>query len=83
MEKRRVGRSDGLRAPLLQLTGASTHDELHTLIEHSDRRRRLETEALDAQKSVEAHGDGLTLDALDAELAATDAQALEDGAPVR
>ena len=58
--------------PLLQLAKVCTHDDLHVVIARSDRKRRVESEAVAARKYVEENADGHALEALEAEVAAAD-----------
>jgi uncharacterized protein YhaN len=52
---------------------AERHERLRTLIAHSDRRRELALAVEAALRTVEEGGDGLSIDALEAEVAAVDA----------
>ena len=69
----RVAKAQASLSPLLHLAGANSHDELRAMIARSDRYRQIDTAAVAAKKLVEEGGDGLTLDALEAEIGATDA----------
>ena len=69
----RVAKVQASLSPLLHLAGASSHDELRAMIARSDRYRQIDAAATAAKKLVEEGGDGLTLDALEAEIGATDA----------
>jgi uncharacterized protein YhaN len=69
----RVGRAQAALAPLLHLADARSADALRPLIARSDRRRQLDVAAASALQAVEEGGDGLAMDALDAEIAAIDA----------
>jgi len=68
----RVAKARATVLPLLQLAQVSSHDDLRSRIALSDRRRLIEAAATAAQKAVEEGGDGLALEALEAEMAAID-----------
>jgi len=69
----RVDRAKATVLPLLRLAQVNNHDDLRALIARSDKRRLIQAEATTAQKAVKEGGDSLTLEALEAEVAATDA----------
>ena len=69
----RVAKAQASLSPLLHLAGANSHDELRGMIARSDRYRQIDAAAVAARKLVEEGGDGLSLDALEAEIGATDA----------
>lgn len=69
----RVDRAKATVLPLLLQAQVSSHDELRAHIVRSDTRRRVEAAAIAAEKAIAEAGDGLTLEALEAEIAATDA----------
>ena len=69
----RVAKAGATLAPLLHLAGANSHDELRGMIACSDRYRQIDAAAVAAKRLVEEGGDGLSLDALEAEIGATDA----------
>lgn len=62
--------------PLLRLSGTTNNDELRAATARSDSLRTLMTEQDQALKQLLSAGDGLERDALAAELAATDADAV-------
>ena len=68
----RVDRARATMQPLLHLAKVVSHDALRELIARSDRRRLVEVEASAALKVVEEGGDGLPLEALEAEITTTD-----------
>ncbi len=70
----RVDRAKATVLPLLHLAQVNGYDELRVLIARSDRRRLVDTAATAAQKAVEEGGDGLALESLEGEIAATDAE---------
>lgn len=69
----RVSRAQATLLPLLNLAKAGSHDDLRTSIARSDRRRLAEAASASAKRAVEEGSDGLTIQALDAEIAGTDA----------
>ena len=72
----RVQAAEAALVPLLQLADVTTHDALRAQIALSDRRRVVAQEASAAQALIDAGGDGLPLEALEREVAATDPAAV-------
>lgn len=68
----RVMDAQEILQPLMHLAQTSDVDSLRDVIALSDRRRTLETAAAAARQSVEEGSDGLSLDALESEIAAVD-----------
>jgi uncharacterized protein YhaN len=71
-----VQAAEAALVPLLQLADVTTHDALRAQIALSDRRRVVAQEASAAQALIDAGGDGLPLEALEREVAATDPAAV-------
>ena len=69
----RVGRARAVLTPLLALAQVSDYEDLRALIIRSDRRRHVEAAVAGARKAVEEGGDGLTPEALELEVGATEA----------
>jgi chromosome segregation protein len=68
----RVREAKAKLRPLLELAGVSTPAELHPLVVRSDRNRELLKRLDEARDQVLANGDGLSLEAIEAEVANED-----------